>query len=220
MLGKQWLNRFLRVDNRWSLVDKGRDRQRKLDGTRNWRLDWFMESLLILLQIALLLLGLALSMYLRTLFTQVASVVIFFTSFGVACYVVIVFFGISSYDCPYQTIASFLIRAAIHHNYKQTIRKSILYMNKEFHSKMEIFSSVKAGVTGWFRPPGRDVEQAALPEIDSRRVAIVNRGNSPIPIFTDKDMNVNDHVLDARCIAWMLETSTDVEIAIAATQLY
>ena len=64
MLGKQWLDRYVSTDNRWSAIDRCQNQQRKLDGIVAWYFDSMMESLPLILQVALLLLGCALSRYL------------------------------------------------------------------------------------------------------------------------------------------------------------
>jgi len=56
MLGKQWLNRYLR-NSGGSMIERCGDRQRKCDGLKKWPLHFFVESLPVMLQVALLLLG-------------------------------------------------------------------------------------------------------------------------------------------------------------------
>ena len=55
MLGKQWLNRYLRRAG-GSMIERCGDRQRKCDGLQIWLFRLFIESLPVMLQIALLLL--------------------------------------------------------------------------------------------------------------------------------------------------------------------
>jgi hypothetical protein len=55
MLGKQWLSRYLRHAG-GSMIERCGDRQRKFDGLEKWPFRFCMESLPIMLQIALLLL--------------------------------------------------------------------------------------------------------------------------------------------------------------------
>jgi hypothetical protein len=64
MLGKQWLNRYDATDKRGSAVERAQNRQQKLDGIVAWYFDHVLESLPLMLQAALLLLGCALSRYL------------------------------------------------------------------------------------------------------------------------------------------------------------
>ena len=54
MLGKQWLNRYLRHAG-GSVIERCGDRQRKSDGLEKWPFRFFIESLPIMLQNVLLL---------------------------------------------------------------------------------------------------------------------------------------------------------------------
>jgi len=110
MLGKQWINRCAPVNIRGTIIERSRYRQRKLDGIANWYFDYVMESLPLMLQGALLLLGCALSRYLWEYNTTVASVVVGVTSFGVLFYLFIVVAGVISVNYPYQTPAADFIR--------------------------------------------------------------------------------------------------------------
>jgi len=109
MLGKQWLNRYLRHTG-GSMIERCGDRQRKFDGLEKWPFRLFVESLPIMLQIALLLLTCGLSRYMWSINTSVAGVVISFTVLGILFYVGIVVAGTSSYECPFQTPASIGLR--------------------------------------------------------------------------------------------------------------
>jgi hypothetical protein len=110
MLGKQWLSRYLRHAG-GSMIERCGDRQRKLNGLEKWPFRLFIESLPIMLQIALLLLSCGLSRYVWSVNISVARVVISFTVLGVIFYVGIVIAGASSYECPFQTPASTALRA-------------------------------------------------------------------------------------------------------------
>ena len=110
MLGKQWLNRYESTDMRGSAVERSQNRQRKLDGVVKWYFYSVMESLPLMLQIALLLLGCALSRYLWDIDTTIASVVLFVTSFGVIFYLFIIIAGATTESCPYQTPGSHFLR--------------------------------------------------------------------------------------------------------------
>jgi len=111
MLGKQWLNRYASVDMRGSAIERSQNRQRKLDGIVTWYFDHVMESLPMMLQAALLLLGCALSRYLWEINTTVALVVLGVTSFGVLFYLFIVIAGAAFMSCPYQTPGARIIRS-------------------------------------------------------------------------------------------------------------
>jgi len=114
MLGKQWLNRYASIDVRGSSIERGQNRQRKFDGLVTWYFDRVMESLPLMLQYALLLLGCALSRYLWDIHMTVASVVLGATLFGVVFYVFVVIAGISSVNCPYQTPSAHILRYICH----------------------------------------------------------------------------------------------------------
>jgi hypothetical protein len=110
MLGKQWLNQYVSTDRRALTIESSRNRQRKLDGIVTWYFDFVMESLPLILQVVLLLLGCALSLYLWEVNITIASVVIGITSFGVLFYFLIVIAGVASESCPYQTPTSRILR--------------------------------------------------------------------------------------------------------------
>jgi hypothetical protein len=112
MLGKQWLNRYLRHTG-GSMIERCGDRQRKADGLQKWPFRMCMESLPIMLQIALLLLMCGLSRYMWSVNRAVAWVIISFTILGISFYIVIVVAGASSYECPFQTPASIALRHLI-----------------------------------------------------------------------------------------------------------
>jgi hypothetical protein len=109
MLGKQWLNRYLRHTGR-SMIERCGDRQRKFDGLEKWPFRFCMESLPIMLQIALLLLTSGLSRYVWSVNTSVGRVVLSFTVLGILFYIAVVVAGASSYECPFQTPVSIGLR--------------------------------------------------------------------------------------------------------------
>ena len=110
MLGKQWLNKYASIDMRGSAIERSQNRQRKLDGINTWYFDHVMEALPLMLQVALLLLGCALSWYFWKINTTVASVILAITSFGVLLYLLIIFVGAASQSCPYQTPGARILR--------------------------------------------------------------------------------------------------------------
>ena len=108
MLGKQWLNRYLRHAG-GSMIERCGDRQRKCDGLQRWPFRLFIESLPVMLQIALLLLACGLCKYMASVNPAVEYTLITLTSLGVLFYVGVVVAGASSYDCPFQTPGSALL---------------------------------------------------------------------------------------------------------------
>ena len=103
VLGKQWLSRYDSADVKGTTVERAQNRQRKLDGINTWYFHYVMEALPWMLQVALLLLGCALSRYLWGVNTVVASVVLGVTSLGMTFYLAIVVAGTVHESCPYQT---------------------------------------------------------------------------------------------------------------------
>jgi hypothetical protein len=175
-----------------------------------------MESLPVILQAALLLLGLALSLYLWTIFTLVGVVMIFFTSAGVVFYVAIIICGTLWYDCPFQTPVSTFIHAFIHalieHDKKHSQYIPAIY--KGLHSIVEKCSSMITQVGSRFRRLVRADVEAAAPEDESEEQTEMQKNLTPL--FPEE--NWNGHIADAQCILWMQETSTDAEVAIATTR--
>jgi len=111
MFGKRWLNLYASVDMRGSAIERNQNRQRKLDGFVAWCFAGAVESLSFMLQIALLLFGCALSMYLWDINITVASLVITSIASGVIFYASIAVAGAVFMDCPYQTLGSQLLRS-------------------------------------------------------------------------------------------------------------
>jgi hypothetical protein len=110
MLGKQWLNRYESIDRRGSAIERSHSRQRKLDGIIVWYFEHVMESLPLMLQAGLLLLGSALSIYLWGINIVVASVILSATSFGAIFYLFILTAGTASESFPYQTSGAHIFR--------------------------------------------------------------------------------------------------------------
>jgi hypothetical protein len=123
MLGKQWLNRYDQIEMRGTLIQRNRHRHRKMTGMAAWHFDITMEALPVMLQIALLLFCYGLSRYLWNVNQTVAAVIIATSSLGFVFYVCIVSAATTSYECPYQTPVSLLLRLLIYYD----IRKNGIY---------------------------------------------------------------------------------------------
>ena len=144
MLGKQWLNRYVSTDMRGSAIDRSQNRQRKLDGIVSWYFDYVMESLPVMLQFALLLLGCALSLYLWGIDMTVALVVLGITSFGVIFYACIVVAGTASVSCPYQTPGVHILRHILHtlHHTLHAPRRILHILHHTFRTLLHTLSLV------------------------------------------------------------------------------
>ena len=126
MLGKQWLNRYDQIEMRGTLIQRSRHRHRKMTGMAAWHFDITMEALPVMLQVALLLFCYGLSRYLWNVNQAVAAVIIATTSLGFLFYVCIVSAATASYECPYQTPVSLLLRLLVYYD----VRKNRWYQRR------------------------------------------------------------------------------------------
>jgi len=210
MLGKQWLNRYARVEMRGSVIDRSRHRQRKMNGMVTWHFDLVMEGLPLMLQAALLLLGYALSEYLYSINRTVASVIIGFTSFGLLFYLLIVSAATLSYNCPFQTpislILHFLIRFDDEH--KKYLKRSRKWFGRMFSQKKTRPRARSGGPYGLGRFGTFDGSNSG------DHIELPVAANQPPPLF-DKETDWTGHVLDSNCIAWMFDMSLDADVIMA-----
>ena len=95
-------------------VECSQSRQGKPDGIVAWYFNNVMDSLSLMLQVALILFCCALSRYLWEIDITIPLVVLGVASFGVLCYLFIVNTGTVSESCPYQTPYSHILRYHIH----------------------------------------------------------------------------------------------------------
>ena len=108
MLGKQWLNRYASTIH-GTAIERSQNRQQKFNGIVTWYFQYVMESLPLMLQAALLLVGCAISWYLWGIDASAASVVISVMSFSIFLYFFTVVAGALSESCPYQTPGSSIL---------------------------------------------------------------------------------------------------------------
>ena len=232
MLGKQWLNRYASTDMRGSAIERSQNRQRKLDGIVKWYFDSVMESLPLMLQIALLLLGCALSRYLWESNTTIASVVIGVTSFGLLFYLFILIAGTIWESCPYQTPGSHFfrhlgpkVRRVVH--FATTVFKSskvvyIITWNAELYDPWwsgrniapflkRLIDQIPLALAEDAYHLGRAVVRLSVAPLTTayrlvRRMHSQLQGISPTP---EQRLDHKSTVLDLRCISWTLETSLE-----------
>ena len=229
MLGKQWLNRYASIDMRGSAIERSQNRQRKLDGIVTWYFDYVMESLPLMLQFALLLLGCALSRYLWEVDMTVTWVVLGVTLFGVASYSLLVVAGAASPSCPYQTpgahllrhtppLALRVLRSALSHS---RVIKGVVnwwyYGIKEFEWSMrDVTDTILLSPFGFSWNLAIDAYLLARVAIRAfvgtalRVHGLFHRACRWDPQTTE---------LDLRCILWMLQTSLDKTIHILTLRL-
>jgi len=212
MLGKQWVNRYLR-NHGGSAADKSRDRQRKLDGFEKWHFHLVIEGLPVMLQLALLLLGCALSRYLWATSRTVAGGILAFTLLGITSYVFFTLAAALYYNCPYQTPLSVPTRTAIGCLTRsdtafarslqsiitslpstEDLRRSLNRFRSEVHAALKSFHCIPT-VAG-------EAEQILA-------VAVVVPSTR---IFEDISIDWEACEADARCISWVLHSTTDPDV--------
>ena len=212
MLGKQWVNRYLR-NRGGSAADKSRDRQRKLDGLQNWHFHLAIESVPVMLQFALLLLGCALSRYLWTISHTVAGVIIGVMLFGVTSYAFLTLAATLYYNCPYQTPPSILIRSVIRHilhddtTFTRLLR-SIITLLQFVKSLGQIIGRLPPGVCSVLK------KFSCTPAVTrgTEHIQLDVVAVSPTRIFEDVPIDWDICKADTRCIAWVLYSTTDADV--------
>lgn len=227
MLGKQWLNRYVSVDMRGSAIERSQNRQRKLDGIVAWYFDYVMESLPLMLQVALWLLGCALSKYLWEIDTAVASVVVAVTSFGALFYFFIVVAGTTSDSCPYQVPATNVIRR-IPGLLRST--RGLLAKNSEIYDMSDMWwgdvssrSVVMIFITILLYPfmllLTFPLDAFRLVRATFRALAAslrwTRRWSQDVALAQNRFFGSQGTELDFRCISWMLQTSLDKVIKVS-----
>jgi len=222
MLGKRWVNRYLR-NRGGSAVDKSRDRQRKLDGLEKWHFYIAIECLPVVLQSALLLFGSALSVYLWTISRTVAWVIIAFTLAVAFIYVFFTLVATPYYNCPYQTPFSILIRTLTRYlkHGDSTFARTVRY---RMTSLGEVYSRC-VGRIGQIRTRLRSGVRSALQNFGRIPNPPGGVGQPPLVAverpwyFGNISVDWEAHRTDARCISWMLNFTTDSDVTFYGARL-
>ncbi|KAF9653348.1 hypothetical protein BDM02DRAFT_3182878 [Thelephora ganbajun] len=269
MLGKQWLNRYMRnsggfiskIVSQYATYPSGRlaillmlmidrcgDRQRKFDGLKKWRLDFFIESLPVMLQIALLL-ACGLCRYMAAINPFVAGVLIAFTVLGVLFYVGIVTAGTSSHDCPFQAPGSSALRSLWTKIRPHLVTAVLLTItplrnlggivqyrifcimvclpcvNIRHHFR-GLSEKIQLGIlhVGLRLPQTvlnihRRLRHSPLPTVQENSRSAPSQID--VPWLTPKDLAtiLTTSTNDARCVSWILRNITDPEVLDAAIRL-
>ena len=242
MLGKQWLNRYMRNAG-GSMIERCGDRQRKFDGLQKWPLGIFIESLPVMLQAALLLLACGLCQSMWSVNKSIAYILITLTALGVLFYLVVVVAGTSSYECPFQTPASTSLRGLWRKIGSQTTSTllSVIIMGRDMFQalssivlrlwrvvkKLTIATFHQAPLDGVQEDP-RTFQEINHPskELDSSSCEGTGKRTTPTPGNTGpwldstalailRETTIND----IRCVSWILWSVTDPEALDAAIRL-
>ena len=194
MLGKQWVNRY--IQNRGgSAAEKSRNRQRKLDGLEEWRFHLIIESLPVMLQIAMLLLGCAMARYLWAISRTVAYVIVFFAAFGVTSYISFTIAAVGYHACPYRTPLSIPIQALV----KIISRRALRRLSPGVRSALRNLGFIPGAPVDAARPPPAVTEPRNW-----------NFGEIPDDMMVCRG--------DAHCISWMFRSATDGDVIFRTAQ--
>ena len=188
------------------MVERCGDRQRKFDGLEKWPFRLFIESLPVMLQIALLLLSCGLSRYVWSADASVARVVISFTILGILFYIGMVVAGTSSYECPFQTPASTALRHIRGSKVGHQTVTLLLWANRAF-------GGVKRSLVRWV---SRSRSAQFLPTNLRRRSA--PRKSLGLRVWNLESI-ARQNADNARCVCWVLRNVTDPEAIDSAIRL-
>ena len=212
VLGKQWINRYIR-NHGGSAADKSRDRQRKLDGFEKWHFHLVIESLPIMLQLAVLLLGSGLSRYLWTMSRPIAGMILAITLLGLTIYFFLALAATIHYNCPYQTPPSMITRTIIGYlsHSDTTFARSLRSFTAPFPSIADFskfLRHLRFGVLHVVRVSGcAPVVTAGAEDIPLAAVT-----TAPARVFKDIIIDWEAFKADARCIFWVLDSTTDMDV--------
>ena len=245
MLGKQWLNRYMSTDMRGTAIERSQSRQQKLNGIVTWYFDYVMESLPLMLQAALFLLGCALSRYLWEIDTTVASVILGVTSLGILLYLFIVIAGSVFASCPYQTPGSRILKSAtsalisttlavvatfrhgfttFRHAFRYSATVNVFQINAVYHSPWWSRDQVKSFLRDVLNelPPALASDGACLGQaVIQPLVALFHQvytwlSGAPSTLTHQMDQQIT--LLDLYCISWILQISLEKDHHLSALE--
>ena len=222
------------------MIDRCGERQRKFDGLQRWRFYFIIESLPVMLQVALLLLACGLCRYLFTINTPVACTLIILTGLGVSFYLVVVIVGASSRDCPFQTPASVWLRRL----WKEvgpiilpviktprvlggTVWRHIFVVRSVFvkahHHLLTLSEQIRLGILHIrsYLPPirpniPRRFQNPALPMTREGSHSPNPQETTPWLALNNLDMIQRKNSNHVRCVSWVLKDITNPETLDAA----
>ena len=216
VLGKQWIVYFTRPTVTWgNIVDRGKGRQEKLLGLRKWRLHLIMVALPVMLQFALLLFGIALTVYLWDLDVTAAEVVLVVTSAGLIFYGCIMIAATVDTTCPFQTPLSILLLEV-----PGLLSRKAMTLLRQIERPTK-YNYLVNFLKHAFKIPVGGATPQALPDGD------IPKFDYPMtlsnPAFWRRDPLFNSPIQkDIRASAgfWLLENSTDFSAATAVAAVF
>ena len=188
------------------MIERCGDRQRKCDGLGKWPLHIFVESLPLMLQVALLLLACGLCLHMWSINTSVAYILIVLTGSGVLFYVAVVIAGMSSYACPFQTPASTALRS-LWKMFRQGTITSTAHFGKTISRIHRIWNRIIHPLLLHQYSPQIPLEDVRVQEPDQ------------LLKLDDLVAILRTNANDVRCVSWILRNITDPESLDAAVRL-
>ncbi|OAX38100.1 hypothetical protein K503DRAFT_819061, partial [Rhizopogon vinicolor AM-OR11-026] len=247
ILGKQWLGYY--KSNRYghgSLEERGRRRQQKMEALRTWYFDAVVQSFPALLQVSLFLFGASLSINMWSQQQTIARVIICMTAFGIMLYGFSVLASLMSSDCPFQTPVSVVMRLAWH---VTEVRAEQLYDFCDFQytpryirpgvAFIKLLLTGLASARSMLSALHRAIIHSVISSIRPLRSLLPAQPHAPAscdlefgtlpseaiePYLPVISVSYEFPVIsiassDAPSVKWLLETSTDPNVFIAACHL-
>ena len=182
------------------MIERCGDRQRKCDGLKKWPLHFFIESLPLMLQAALLLLACGLCRYTWSINASVAYTLICLTGLGVVFFVAIVIAGMSSYACPFQTPISTALRGPWK-RIRRRVKRALSHIRQPRNWRLRRLLR-RPSVSTTSSLSGVEMQETK-PWLKPEDVEIIRMTNAS----------------DARCVSWIIRNITDPEALDAAVRL-
>jgi len=218
MLGKPWVGRYLQ-NHGSSAADKSRDRQRKLDGLQKWYFHLAIESLPVMVRLALPSLGCALPEYFWTTSCTVVGVTIAITVLGITSYVFPTLTATFYYNLSYQTPPTLTRSALSYPTHGDTA------FSRSLRSLIASFPLTKnpGRILGCPRPGICGVSRnlrciSALGE-EAEQIPPTATVTPQTRVFEGAPIDWEVYKVGVRCISWVLDPTTGIDVILSESRL-
>jgi hypothetical protein len=202
VLGMQWLMYYSTAGNKGTIEARGLECQKKLDGLHKWKFDMVMQTFPLLLQFALLIFAVALTVYLWRIKRAHAIIALCFTSIGFVSYTAFLISAAIASDSPFQTPLAALVTRL---NPKTLWKTLVTFCHLQFqhlHTAWSAFMHRSRNVLPLFV---QDYFQWDSIKQDKQT-----------PLFDGQFPDLSPEV---PAVSWVLETSTDPLTIITAAEM-